>query len=141
MNVWTVVGEFIAGLAVVAIVAAVRPARRWLVSLWKTVKGFGSARRGRKLARRRKLILECARQLGVVVPVSQTGHSPVIVKMSDGTTRSHFRDHQSYRSAMQSLATPIGTSYNSPPPRVVASWSLEECDQWLAANPSQIKTN
>lgn len=82
----------------------------------------------------REQVLNVARQRGIKVPASSSGHNPTVVTYSDGSAFYFFADHASYQRAMQGRRVPPTRSFRAAAPIPVSTWDRTRLEQWLSEN-------
>lgn len=88
------------------------------------------------LSRLERKVLARAKELGVDVPVRQSGGSPTIVLYyPSGATSDFYHDHGSYQSGLERGLSDPTRSFPRRPPPVVEEWSVDQLEAWLASHP------
>lgn len=127
----TVVGGI--ALAILAVLWRNRSKpKEWVASQVDAAVEAELADSDRQLVVLREQVLEVAREQGVVLPATVTGHNPSVVTFSDGGQAFFFNDFASYQRAMQARRVPPQRSFPSSAPVPVTAWARVRLEAWLA---------
>lgn len=77
-------------------------------------------------------VLRRAQETNLAVPVSRSGHDPVVVTYSSGQEAAFVSELTTYKRLMAEGRIDHRTSRHGKAPRAIGEWSLEELRAWLA---------